>query len=85
MLEDSKAVIDIVIDVTIDARGLQCPMPLLRAKQALNKLQSAQVLEVFATDSGSYKDFQVFARQGKHELLLASESNNEYHYLIKKS
>ncbi len=73
-----------VIDATVDARGLQCPMPLLKAKQALNKLHSGQLLEVLATDSGSYKDFHVFVKQSHHELLLADESNNEYRYLIKK-
>lgn len=76
---------EIMIDNTVDARGLQCPMPLLKAKQALNKLQSGQVLEVLATDSGSYKDFHVFVKQGSHELLLADDSNDEYRYLIRKA
>lgn len=73
------------IETTIDARGLSCPLPLLKAKQALNKLPSGKILEVLATDSGSFKDFHVFARQARHELLLAEEANNEYRYLIKKA
>lgn len=59
-------------------------MPLLKAKQALNKVDVGQTVEVLATDSGSYKDFQAFARQSSHELLLAEERSGEYRYLIKK-
>lgn len=69
---------------TVDAKELQCPMPLLKAKLALNKLETGQVVEVLATDAGSYKDFHAFAEQTTHELLLAEESNGVYRYLICK-
>ena len=76
---------EIAIDETLDARGLHCPMPLLKAKQALNRLDSGQVLEVLATDSGSYRDVPLFVKQTKHELLLVDDSNNEYRYIIRKA
>lgn len=72
------------ITVSVDAKELQCPMPLLKAKQALNKIEIGQSVEVFATDAGSFKDFQAFARQSSHELLLAEETAGEYRYIIKK-
>ncbi len=59
-------------------------MPLLKAKQALNKLNEGEVLEVWATDSGSYRDFQVFIGQSAHELLLADDEEGLYHYLIRR-
>lgn len=72
------------IDQTVDARGMQCPMPLLKAKQALNQMTESQVLEVWATDAGSFRDFAVFARQGSHQLLLAEQLDQQYRYLIRK-
>ena len=72
------------IDQQLDATGMQCPMPLLKAKQALNRMTEGQVLEVRATDAGSWRDFAVFAKQGSHQLLLAEETNRQYRYLIKK-
>ena len=72
------------IETTLDARGLACPLPLLRAKQALNRLAPGQVLEVLATDAGSFRDFPLFARQGKHELLLAEERDGVFRYQIRK-
>ena len=56
-------------DVELDARGLNCPLPILRAKKALNGMQSGQVLKVVATDPGAVKDFQTFAKQTGNELL----------------
>jgi len=53
----------------VDARGLNCPLPILRAKKALAEMQSAQVLRVLATDPGSVKDFAAFAKQTGNELL----------------
>lgn len=72
-------------DVLVDARGLDCPMPLLKAKQALNKMASGELLEIFATDAGSVRDFAVFSEQSGHILLRSDESNGEYRYIIKKS
>lgn len=73
-----------LIDVTVDARQLHCPMPLLKAKQALNRMQDGQILLVLATDSGSWRDMRQFVEQAKHQMLNASSENNEYSYTIKK-
>lgn len=57
------------IDKEIDTSGLNCPLPILKAKKALSELQSGQVLKVIATDGGSLRDFQAFAKQTGNELL----------------
>lgn len=74
----------LTIDVYLDAKALACPMPLLKAKQALNRMQSGQVLEVLATDSGSWRDFHAFVQLCHHELLLAEQSDQQYRYWIRK-
>lgn len=56
-------------DKEVDARGLNCPLPILRAKKALSELESGQTVKVLATDPGSTKDFQAFARQTGNELV----------------
>lgn len=61
-------------DKDVDARGLNCPLPILRAKKALAELQPGQVVRVLATDPGSVKDFQAFARQTGNELLCQAET-----------
>ena len=70
--------------VELDATGLQCPMPLLKAKRALNGMQAGQRLRVLATDQGSVRDFRVFAEQSGHRLLSSTESQGVYQYLIEK-
>jgi tRNA 2-thiouridine synthesizing protein A len=72
-------------DQELDARGLNCPLPILRAKKALNTLQGGQVLKIISTDPGSVKDFEAFANQTGNELLESSEQNGEFHFLMKKS
>ncbi|AQZ95070.1 sulfurtransferase TusA family protein [Halopseudomonas phragmitis] len=72
-------------DQTLDARGLSCPLPLLKAKQALNSLASGQVLHVSATDAGSRRDFQRFAELSGHALLHADTLDGEFHYWLRKS
>ena len=72
-------------DQELDARGLNCPLPILRAKKALNDLQGGQVLKIVATDPGSVKDFQAFAKQTGNELLESNEANGEFMFLIKKA
>lgn len=57
------------IDKELDARGLNCPLPILKAKKALSDMQSGQTLRVVATDAGSVRDFQAFAKQTGNELL----------------
>lgn len=71
-------------DNEVDARGLNCPLPILRAKKALNLMASGQVLKVLATDPGAVKDFQAFARQTGNELLSHAEANKEFTLLIKR-
>jgi tRNA 2-thiouridine synthesizing protein A len=71
-------------DKELDARGLNCPLPILRAKKVLNDLIAGQVLRVVATDPGSVKDFQAFAKQTGNELLESNEASGEYTFLIRK-
>ena len=76
---------DVVPDQELDTRGLTCPLPLLKAKQALNRMASGMVLRVLATDPGSVRDFEVFARQTGHALLASTQAEGEYHYLLRKA
>ena len=69
----------------VDATGLACPMPLLKAKRALNAMQIGQHLRVLATDQGSVRDFRVFAEQSGHRLLDSTETEGVYIYLLQKS
>jgi tRNA 2-thiouridine synthesizing protein A len=71
-------------DKELDARGLNCPLPILRAKKALSDMQSGQVLKIVATDPGSVKDFQAFAKQTGNELLSQAEANREYTFYLKR-
>jgi len=71
-------------DKELDARGLNCPLPILRAKKSLNDMQSGQVLKILATDPGSVKDFQAFAKQTGNELLSQAEAEKEYTFFIKR-
>ena len=71
-------------DKELDARGLNCPLPILRAKKALNELQSGQVLKIVATDPGSVKDFQAFSKQTGNELLSHAEANREFTFFMKR-
>lgn len=75
---------DKACDVVLDARGLDCPLPLLKAKQALNRMAAGERLEVIATDSGSVRDFSVFAQQSGNSLLLCEEQDGEFRYILKK-
>ncbi|MHB8697721.1 MAG: sulfurtransferase TusA family protein [Sulfuricaulis sp.] len=72
-------------DQTLDARGLNCPLPILRAKKALNSLTSGQTLQIIATDPGSVLDFKAFAKQTGHQLLESNEANGEYSFLLQKA
>ena len=68
----------------LDVKGLNCPMPLLKAKKALNEMAASELLMVLATDPGSVKDFEVFSRQSGHELLESAEEDGVFRYLLKK-
>jgi tRNA 2-thiouridine synthesizing protein A len=71
-------------DKDLDARGLNCPLPILRTKKALAEMTTGQVLRILATDPGSVKDFQAFAKQTGNTLLSQAEANNEFTFLMKK-
>ncbi len=70
--------------VIVDARGLTCPMPLLKAKRALNELDSRQRLLVLATDPGSVRDFEVFSAQSGHKLLESTCEEQTYRHLLER-
>ena len=71
-------------DQELDARGLNCPLPILRAKKTLNGMGAGALLKIIATDPGSVKEFQAFATQTGNELMSSSEENGEFHFLLKK-
>ena len=71
-------------DQELDARGLNCPLPILRAKKTLNTMIGGQILKITATDPGSVKDFEAFAKQTGNELLDSSELDGEFHFMLKK-
>ncbi|RKZ39783.1 MAG: SirA family protein [Gammaproteobacteria bacterium] len=71
-------------DQELDASGLNCPLPILRAKKALNGMETAQTLRVIATDPGSVKDFDAFAKQTGNELVESTEEGGKYLFFIKK-
>jgi tRNA 2-thiouridine synthesizing protein A len=75
---------EINADQELDASGLSCPLPLLKAKLALNAMQPQQVLKVIATDPGSERDFEVFVKQSRHSILAFSKNADTYHYWIQK-
>ncbi|HHL45379.1 MAG TPA: sulfurtransferase TusA family protein [Gammaproteobacteria bacterium] len=72
------------VDQELDTSGLNCPLPILRAKKALASMEPGQVLHIIATDPGSARDFPAFARQTGNELLEAREEGDKFHYLMKK-
>lgn len=72
------------IDKELDARGLVCPLPILRTKQSLAAMSSGQILRIIATDKGSVIDFQVFAEQTGHALLSMSQTADEFVFVLKK-
>jgi TusA-related sulfurtransferase len=84
MRDVDMSVVERVADAQVDAIGLNCPLPLLKAKQGLNKLSAGQVLELACTDPGSVRDFEVFARQSGHKLLRSEERDGHYYYWLEK-
>jgi len=72
-------------DKELEATGMNCPLPILRAKKSLAEMDSGQVLQIIATDPGSVKDFEAFAKQTGNELMNSSEDGGKYMFLIKKS
>lgn len=72
-------------DHELDARGLNCPLPILKVKKALNAMHSGQIVRVLATDPGAVKDFEAFAEQTGNMLLESSEADGEFRFRIKKA
>jgi tRNA 2-thiouridine synthesizing protein A len=68
----------------LDTRGLNCPLPILKAKKALADMRSGEVLKVVATDPGSMRDFQAFARQTGNELVEQSAANDEFVHFLRR-
>ena len=71
-------------DIEVDARGLNCPLPILKAKKALNGMQSGQTLRVLATDAGSVRDFQAFAKQTGNELVEQQNLDGDYIHVMRR-
>ena len=71
-------------DEELDATGLNCPLPILRAKKALNGMESGQILRIIATDPGSVKDFEAFAKQTGNELMESTEEGCKFMFMMKK-
>ena len=71
-------------DKELDARGLNCPLPILRTKKALTGMTSGQVLRIMATDPGAVKDFQAFAKQTGNALLASDTDDNEFVFFMQK-
>ena len=72
------------IDLELDARGLSCPLPILRMKKALSGLAPGQLLRVVATDPGSVRDFEAFCRQPGLSLVESSQADGEYTFVLQK-
>ena len=72
------------VDREVDARGLNCPLPILRTKKALNDMASGQVMRVVATDPGSVRDFEAFARQTGNVLIEHGEADGAFWFLLRR-
>ena len=72
------------IDSELDARGLNCPLPILKAKKVLTKMLSGQLLKVIATDPGSTRDFQAFAKQTGNELVEQQTQGDEFIHILRR-
>ena len=71
-------------DKELDARGMNCPLPILKTKKALADMVTGEVLKVMATDPGSVRDFQAFAKQTGNELLKHSDENKEFVFFMRR-
>ncbi|MGO0060405.1 sulfurtransferase TusA family protein [Brevibacillus fluminis] len=71
-------------DITVDTKGMACPMPIVKAKKALDGLQAGQTMEVLSTDKGSLNDFQAWVKQTNNELVQTEVENGVYKFLVKK-
>jgi tRNA 2-thiouridine synthesizing protein A len=74
-----------VAETLLDTRGLNCPLPVLRARKAMQKLAPGSLLRILATDPGTVKDFKAFCRATGHELLESQEQEGEFRFVIRKA
>jgi TusA-related sulfurtransferase len=74
----------IQVDREVDARGLNCPLPILRTKKTLNDMSSGQVVRIIATDPASVRDFEAFARQTGNQLVAQSEQDGAFVFLLRR-
>jgi tRNA 2-thiouridine synthesizing protein A len=81
---DKQPADEILYDCAVDARGLNCPLPILKAKKALATIQSGQILKVVSTDPGSKRDFEAFARQTGNALVGQSEADKAWTFYLKR-
>ena len=72
------------IDIILDTSGLECPMPLLKTKEAMKLLKEGQVVKIISTDPSSVIDFEVYSRQTSHKLLQSWQEDSKYIYLVRK-
>ena len=72
-------------DVSVDAKGLNCPIPILKAKKAMKDVPSGGTLEVFATDPGAVQDFEAFCRSTGHELVESNVEDGTYSFVIRNN
>lgn len=72
------------VDQELDARGLACPLPILKAKKALSSMESGQLLRVYTTDTGSIEDFQAFAKQTGNQLVEQSEQGLDFIHVLRR-
>lgn len=73
-----------IIDKVLDAKGLACPMPIVKTKRAINELEAGQVLEIHTTDKGAKSDFPAWSKSGGHEILKHEEENDVLKFWIRK-
>lgn len=71
-------------DKELDTRGLNCPMPIMKAKKAMSEINAGQVLKIIATDPGSVKDFDAYTKQTGYELLSSTQAGGDFIFFIKK-
>lgn len=70
---------------TLDAKGLACPMPIVKTKKAMKEIATGEILEIQATDKGAKSDLTAWAKSGGHELLKTEEENDVFYFWIKKA
>jgi len=73
------------INTELDASGLNCPLPILRCKKAMNGMETGEIIKVIATDPGAVKDFEAYCKQTGHELLSSGEEGGKFVFEIKKN